>query len=149
MPSSDAMLLRNHRTRRPVASLRRGDVAGGDPERRPRPGFAGTVPRAPRLVKLGRRGASREPAIGPALRGFDCARDTALPPDPLALCGTQPRRIADALRKQVVHETSGSEFGVASMPFPGAYRSRLRGQSARAEVRPPLAKRELEIELTW
>ena len=74
-------------------------------------GRCGYRPSRSAARQLGRRGASREPATGPALRGFDCARDTALPPDPLALCGTQHLRIADAFRKQVVHEPPGANWG--------------------------------------
>ena len=40
-------------------------------------GLCGDRPTRSVARQLGRRGASREPATGPALRGFDCARDTA------------------------------------------------------------------------
>jgi hypothetical protein len=99
---------------RAVASLHRGDITGGRrSEHRPLfcSGLCGYRPTRSEARQLGRRDASREPATGPALRRFDCARNTALPPDPLALCGTQHLRIADAFPNQVVHETSRSELG--------------------------------------
>jgi hypothetical protein len=104
------MLPRTHRISRPVASLHRGDANATAS------GLCGYRPSRSAARQLGRRGAWREPATGPASRGLDCARDTALPPDPVALCGTQHLHIADVFRNQVVHETSRSDLGVASMP---------------------------------